>query len=257
MGRKNKICYLCGEPGADSKDHVPPRGLLPAGNYGNTQRITLPAHGACNRDSSSDEEYLRDLIVPEAVELNLPASDELYLKTRRSWERPEGQARYRRFIRTARPVYKVSPSGLYTGRAIGIKPELERVNAVGIKIARGIIYHDTGVRVYPESISIAPIKASEVPQEKFARRDEPYWIALSSDACLHDMFGEVVAIRRFYEGLPTQPEVQIACHMAIMLWNLFFVVMTVFPLSEIKNRDFKFGIDTSSGAWVKGDGAAS
>ena len=59
---------------------------------------------------------------------------------------------------------------------------------------------------------------------------------MSNDTCLHNMFGEVVAIRRFYEGLPTQPEIQIACHMAIMLWNLLYVVIAVSLCRRLKTE---------------------
>lgn len=64
MSKKpKKICFICGEPGADTIEHVISRCLLPKGTPG-TQRFTLPAHRKCNESFSLDEEYLRDLIGP-------------------------------------------------------------------------------------------------------------------------------------------------------------------------------------------------
>lgn len=59
--RSPKLCYLCGEPGADTKDHVPPRGMFPKQPKGNL--ITVPAHGACNQAFSEDDERFRNYIV--------------------------------------------------------------------------------------------------------------------------------------------------------------------------------------------------
>lgn len=62
MLKKNpKLCYLCGEPGADSKDHIPPKGLFTNPIRG--QLITLPAHIKCNHDFARDDSEFRDMII--------------------------------------------------------------------------------------------------------------------------------------------------------------------------------------------------
>src|SRR5256885_2852202 len=129
------ICYLCGRPGADSKDHVPPKGLLPKAQYGRYQRITVPAHRKCNSATSDDEEYVRDLLVMEAEALNLPKHDHLTPRVWRAWARPGGFKRYKSIIETAVPVSLKSESGIYAGRAIGVRPSVERIKSVGRKIA--------------------------------------------------------------------------------------------------------------------------
>src|SRR5437016_1658673 len=54
------ICYLCGEPRSDSRDHLPPKCLIPKNLKG--RRITLNAHSACNGRFAADEEYLRNYV---------------------------------------------------------------------------------------------------------------------------------------------------------------------------------------------------
>jgi hypothetical protein len=59
-----RICYLCGDPiprKERSRDHVPPLSFTPRAVRRSVKvnLKTLPTHGACNRDSSDDEEYFR------------------------------------------------------------------------------------------------------------------------------------------------------------------------------------------------------
>jgi len=53
--------YLCGKPNADTRDHIPPRGIFP--NNPNGQLLTVPAHRSCNEKYSDDDELLRNLIM--------------------------------------------------------------------------------------------------------------------------------------------------------------------------------------------------
>lgn len=59
--RSTRLCYLCGEAGADTRDHVPPRGMFPKQPKGNL--ITVPAHRACNEKYARDDERFRNYIV--------------------------------------------------------------------------------------------------------------------------------------------------------------------------------------------------
>ena len=59
--RRSRLCYLCGKAGADSRDHVPPRGIFPKLPRGNL--ITVPAHEACNKAFSEDDEAFRNAII--------------------------------------------------------------------------------------------------------------------------------------------------------------------------------------------------
>lgn len=59
--KRPKLCYLCGKPNTDTKDHVPPRGIFPAKPNG--QLLTVPAHRSCNEKYSGDDELFRNLII--------------------------------------------------------------------------------------------------------------------------------------------------------------------------------------------------
>jgi hypothetical protein len=250
------ICYLCGKVGADSKDHVPPKCFLPDSNFMGYQRITIPAHRACNSSASNDEEYLRDLLVQEAVELKLPKADVLSDKVWRAWAKT-GWNRYQRFMRNAREVEKRTPSGLFAGKAIGIVPELHRVKTVCRKIARGIIYYDTGAIVDDSECSVVPLSVPDALNEREKNGHEPFWVGMNSNVCHHDMCAETIALRRFYEGVPatagvaSPDNVVIVAHTAIIMWNLFCVCSTTFPLKRVGSNTFQFAINTQDGSWTR------
>src|SRR5690349_8365541 len=106
-----KICYLCGASGADTKDHVPPKCLLPKSG---ARRLTIPAHKNCNARYALDEEYFRDLIAPTA--LDYPDGNDIYFSTQRAWQKPQGRRRLRMFLKNAVPLHLRSEAGLYLGK---------------------------------------------------------------------------------------------------------------------------------------------
>jgi hypothetical protein len=55
---ENGVCYLCGNEGVDSRDHVPPKAVLPKKYRSEGEDlITVPAHQRCNREWKNDDEY--------------------------------------------------------------------------------------------------------------------------------------------------------------------------------------------------------
>jgi hypothetical protein len=134
------LCYLCGKMGADSKDHVPPKGMFDIEN--DTQRLTLPAHRECNSSFANDEEYFRDVIIQQAVALNNPYSEIVKHKIWRSWSK-NGWNRYKTLIKTSKTIIIKSKSGLVVKKGLRIEPDEKILKRVAIKIARGIIYNDT------------------------------------------------------------------------------------------------------------------
>ena len=85
--RKNKICFLCCKEGADTKDHIPPRGIFPLSTKG--QLITVPAHKDYNEKYQQDDELFRNLIIGASFITNEGKSawDEQVVK---SWENNPG-----------------------------------------------------------------------------------------------------------------------------------------------------------------------
>jgi len=59
--KNEKLCFLCGKGGANTKDHIPPRGIFPIKPKG--QLITVPAHKECNEIFQKDDELFRNLII--------------------------------------------------------------------------------------------------------------------------------------------------------------------------------------------------
>ncbi len=233
----DRICYLCGEKGANTKDHLPPRCLLPK-NQSGVQRLTLPAHKNCNNGYSKDEEYFRDLIGPTT--LDYPEGDQIYFDTQRAWQNPPGKRRLRMFLKNARTVQLRSKAGLYLGKAIGVRPDLARVSRVGMKIAQGIIFSDTQNFADPAKIKCIPIFSNEIIEERDRelKVNNPYWSVLSSEYCLHDNFSSSVAVRRGYSPLSTEPFLTCMCSMLIMVYSQSFVVVGEIELKQVP-REFK------------------
>lgn len=249
---RKKTCYLCGEVGADSKDHLPPKSLLPPASE-RYPRITIPAHSKCNSAESADEEYVRDLIVPEAIQFGYNDAEASYEKVWRAWSRDSGWARYQRFLRDHVIVEMRTPEGLYAGKGVGIRPEVERVQRVGKKIVRGLIFHDSGAVVTADSLVVAPLPTRDVPAKKARDAAEPYWCAMSNSACIHTMCGDHCAMRRIYIGHPSSDGIVLESHFAIMLWTLYFAASIVFPLGSVTKKAFAFSADTSTGEWIRSD----
>ncbi|PYS47964.1 MAG: hypothetical protein DMF68_14560 [Acidobacteria bacterium] len=252
MSRKNTICYLCGEPGADSRDHVPPKGLLPEFQYGKYQRITVPAHRKCNSATSDDEEYVRDLLIMEAEALHLPKHELITPKVWRSWSREAGFKRYSSIIRTAVPVNLITESGIYVGKALGVRPNIERIKSVGRKMVKGMICYDTGAIIGSCEIPIGLVPSRDLPELRSKDAKDPFWIGLSSDCCLHDICADTVAIRRVYEGIPMEGGHGIVVRFAILLWTLTLLSGVVFPMDAIRRKNFRFAINLTIDAWQRG-----
>jgi hypothetical protein len=58
-------CYLCGALPADTRDHIPPRGLFPEPRPSNL--ITVPCCRRCNAEFSPEDDYFR-LVFASSVE---------------------------------------------------------------------------------------------------------------------------------------------------------------------------------------------
>ena len=59
------ICPYCGEPGADTSDHIPPKQLLPKPLPPHPEPIIVKAHRSCNEGFREDDEYFCSSILTE------------------------------------------------------------------------------------------------------------------------------------------------------------------------------------------------
>jgi hypothetical protein len=131
-------------------------------------------------------------------------------------------------------------------------PDHERIESVGKKVTRGVVFYDTQAVLDPREIVIAPLSISEAITIRERDSHERYWHSMNHPSCLHTQCANGVALRRFYQGHGSEDgSVFIETHLALMLWNLFLVVSLSIPLERIKNKKFRFMIDTESGEWVR------
>jgi hypothetical protein len=245
----NHICYICGKRNAKTKDHVPPKCFLPKSNPVGSHRLTLWAHTKCNQEYSKDEEYLRDLLAPPAIDY--PQGNHMIEKAKKAWEHPAGKVRLENFLQEAKEVELRSSSGLTIGKALGIPYDYERVRRVGLKIAQGIIYYDTATFIKQSNITCVLISTNQLPSEKEREiaKGNPLWLALTHKSCLHNMFSQSIVVRRAYIGITTKPTIECQCVMWIGLYSQSFIVVAKTKLSQNTRNDFSILI--SEDTWVK------
>ena len=214
------VCYLCGRSDPDTKDHVPPKTILPKG----IRRMTLPAHRACNNEFSADEEYFRDVVGPPA--LDYPDGSDVFWASRRAWQRPQGRRRLRMILRGAKPVELRSKTGLYVGRGIQIAPDMARIVRVAGKVGRGVIFEDTGTVVASENIVCARVPAAAVQSERDAAGEDGrrFWDLMAFEQAYHTNFSPSVACRRVYRILASAPILRCEVNMVLVVYAEAFLM---------------------------------
>jgi hypothetical protein len=231
---KRNICYLCSKPGADTKDHVPPKGLFQT----TQQRLTLPAHKKCNNEFAGDEEYFRDVVMQQAVAFNMRNVEGTVEKIWRSWSKT-GSARYKELIKTAQPVLVETKSGLVQKR-ISIKPNREVLKKIAIKIAKGVVYNDTGVITRQEDYNTVYFPVTEVLEIKKKDKDEFFWKAMSSEFCLHTYYGPNFGARRAYILSEKRGDsYTVTSMLGLILGSAFYMTIVVIRYDEIKNKNLQ------------------
>jgi hypothetical protein len=223
MSKPGKICFICGEPGANTIEHVISRCFLPKGSPG-TQRFTLPPHRKCNESFSLDEEYVRDLIGPTTT--LYPEGRDVFERTQRSWSKPQGRRLLNRLLSNSWLEDLRSPAGLVIGTSVAIKFELHRLQRVGQKIAQGVVFRDTNNFIKPNDLIVAPIPSAEVPKERNLElaRGNLSWQLLVSDDCTHTNYSDSIAVRRAYSPLRAEPMPACIVVMLIMIYSQTFFV---------------------------------
>jgi hypothetical protein len=136
--KTNKICYICCEVGADTKDHIIPKCFFVPSFPDNL--LTLPAHYRCQNQLW--EEYLRNIAVAlsgRSVSAKTLWDD----KVARSFERNRP---LRDSLRSSllKRVDLVSPGGIWLGSTPGIRVNTNHFYPPLEKIVRGLYRHYTG-----------------------------------------------------------------------------------------------------------------
>lgn len=125
-------CYLCGEDGAEDREHVFGRLMFPIPRPENL--LTAPAHRSCNQGFQSDEEYFRTFALS-----GLPNEAARIL-----WEGPVRRSFNRQPAFQARLASQIgredihSRGGIYLGSVETFQAEADRINRVLAKHVRGL-----------------------------------------------------------------------------------------------------------------------
>jgi len=137
--RRSATCYICVQPGADTKDHVIPSGFFPQPLP--TNLVTLPAHYSCQNRLSED--YARAILAGMSYE-TIP----LRVRERVLWSLVKSDLKGRKLrqdvVRTLVRFEIRSPAGLFLGYTQGVHFDRNRVYPMLEKIVRGLYYHHTG-----------------------------------------------------------------------------------------------------------------
>jgi hypothetical protein len=140
------VCYLCEKEGADTTEHVVPRCFYP-GKLPNDV-ITLPAHDACNKFTSKDEEAFRNHIAV-AIPPDSPGH-ELWNKTWKAIHRPEGAGMQRSFYENMISVPEQGADGVVRARPVAARIKSERAQQVLAKIIKGLFVWKTKEHFFSE-----------------------------------------------------------------------------------------------------------
>jgi hypothetical protein len=134
------ICPYCGNKGADSRDHVPPKQLLPKALPAHPKPIIVQAHQTCNEGFKKDDEYFCSFVLM-ARDVHPEASEPLSRFLNGLWK-PENE-KFRHKIET-----EVTPTGLYGPDGEEIywsKKEGNRIDRVLRRIVQGVARFDFGI----------------------------------------------------------------------------------------------------------------
>ena len=162
-GKKQKLCYLCGKPNPDTKEHIPPRGIFPKKPTG--QLITVPAHETCNGKFKKDDELFRNLII--SASYRTPKGSEAWdQQVVSSWEKNPG-AKNELKNRLTTIQIKDPISGI-AAKHYAIMAEVSLFQRQIERFTRGLYYHrfhepmpvDIEIKItkhHPPEVSIPPL----------------------------------------------------------------------------------------------------
>jgi hypothetical protein len=147
MAEDSDICFVCGTPGADSRDHVIPTCLFVPPLPGNL--LTLPAHHRCH--NQLQEEYFRNIVAWLGSDSSNTANLLWEGKVARSLQRNRP---LRDSLRASllKKVNLLSPGGIWLGTAPGIRFDRDRFYPALEKILRGLYRHHAGRYLPADSI---------------------------------------------------------------------------------------------------------
>ena len=173
--RPDPSCYLCGRvidhdaPDDEmqlSMDHIPPKQFFPQPlrKAVNPNLVVAASHKICNNTYKNDEEYFYHSLYPLVANTNHNMAQAIFTDLVRRRTAGQTPSLIRRIFSRASGITQggiVLPHG-----RIEFTVDLARIQRIAIKIARGVLFLETGL-CFPQS-SVVDIrlceKESEVPE---------------------------------------------------------------------------------------------
>jgi len=139
-----KICFICGEAGANSVDHISPKSIF-LKKYRNIGKdlITVPTHISCNKCYEKDDEYFRLFLSIPGFWESKPARELWNMKIIKQISH-EKSKKYKQYIlNSIHPIELSTPQGIYLGSGDVVHIDANRIKREVERITRGIFYHET------------------------------------------------------------------------------------------------------------------
>ncbi len=157
--RLHEICYLCGQVGAMTQEHIPPKNLAPRSPRSDFKFV--PSCSTCNNLYAREEEKFRDLLVLGAAQ-GIAAADDAWEAMKRNFARNDlGRAGkpHKDKLRLLNSIAQrdfYTPGGIYLSSVqVMQRPADVNTEAVLLKIARGLHYYYTKTRIPDEYLKAA------------------------------------------------------------------------------------------------------
>ena len=136
-----QLCIYCDSAVADTRDHVPPKLLLP--KPWTSDLITVPACRPCNAGFQPLDEYFRATL---GSRLGVDESDtgvDVVERLLRALDRPGGRAISDELQDSVTMKAVFSEDGMHLGEHPALEIDSARIDAVLKRIVRGLYWHET------------------------------------------------------------------------------------------------------------------
>lgn len=134
-------CTYCANP-ADTKDHIPPKGLFPKPRP--SSLITVPSCSSCNKSYSKDDEYLRDVLSFREELSDNPFIKQLNKAIPRRFDPSRAEGYFKYIHRRMGEEAVKTRAGIYLGVKATFNEDLSRIQRVLERMAKGLYRHCIG-----------------------------------------------------------------------------------------------------------------
>lgn len=168
--KQTGICVFCGTEGEVTEDHVPPKGIYPKLNTGEPL-ITVPACLSCNRGTSADDEFFRDIMASRVESYSHQHAGQARARMVRSLARPEAKGKRGAFERSIAATRGNRRGHISISDVAAIQlgdEELLRLHRTGRKIIRGLYWHETE-RILPQDVLVMAIRDDQFEAWKYTK----------------------------------------------------------------------------------------